>query len=311
MAERNTKKKNTGFAFACWLLIALILLVFFFVKKDTILSNLQNTDFFGRVFGKTPEFVQNHEQKQNLKSGDDAFQIDILPETNSAEPSVIENIRPNAAKENAPANAANRNDMQKPSSAPDTQKSPDRPTGGETKAAEKPKTERETRPAEKPKTDEKSAGKTQTPKSSPQPPATINAPLCFVVIGSDGSVSRQIVTRRLPKSDSPLTDTINSLLAGPSAEEKSRNTMTLIPSGTRLLGASVSNGIATLNFSEAFSFNSVGVQGYLAQLMQIVYTATSFSTVNSVQFIIEGQREDYLGSEGTWIGSPLSRSSFQ
>jgi len=46
-------------------------------------------------------------------------------------------------------------------------------------------------------------------------------------------------------------------------------------------------------------------------LRQIVYTATSFSTVNSVQFIIEGQREDYLGSEGTWIGSPLSRSSFQ
>ncbi|MFC2330410.1 MAG: GerMN domain-containing protein, partial [Treponema sp.] len=105
--------------------------------------------------------------------------------------------------------------------------------------------------------------------------------------------------------------TLNSLLAGPSAEERARNTMTLIPAGTRLLGASVKNGIATLNFNEAFSFNSVGVQGYLAQLMQIVYTATSFSTVNSVQFIIEGQREDYLGSEGTWIGSPLSRSSFQ
>ena len=305
MAERNTKKKNTGFAFACWLLIALILLVFFFVKKDTILSNLQNTDFFGRVFGKTPEFVQNHEQKQNPKSGDDAFQIDILPETNSAEPPVTENIRPSTAKEN---------DAQKPRSAPDTQKSPDRPqteTQSETKAAEKPKTEKETRPAEKPKTNEKNAGKTQAPKNTPQPAATINVPLCFVVIGSDGSVSRQIVTRRLPKSDSPLTDTINSLLAGPSAEEKSRNTMTLIPSGTKLLGASVHNGIATLNFSEAFSFNSVGVQGYLAQLMQIVYTATSFSTVNSVQFIIEGQREDYLGSEGTWIGSPLSRSSFQ
>ena len=97
MAERNTKKKNTGFAFACWLLVALILLVFFFVKKDTILSNLQNTDFFGRVFGKTPEFVQNHEQKQNPKSGGDAFQIDILPEANSTEPSVIENNRSNFA----------------------------------------------------------------------------------------------------------------------------------------------------------------------------------------------------------------------
>ena len=100
MAERNTKKKNTGFAFACWLLVALILLVFFFVKKDTILSNLQNTDFFGRVFGKTPEFVQNHEQKQNPKSGDDAFQIDILPEANSTESSVTENNRSSVTKQN-------------------------------------------------------------------------------------------------------------------------------------------------------------------------------------------------------------------
>ncbi|MBC6720980.1 GerMN domain-containing protein [Treponema sp. Marseille-Q4130] len=294
MAERNTKKKNTGFAFACWLLVALILLVFFFVKKDTILSNLQNTDFFGRVFGKTPEFVQNHEQKQNPKSGGDAFQIDILPEANSTEPSVTENNRSNLAKQNEST-------AQKPASVPDAQKPADRSNAeksGETKAEEKPKT------------DTRNADKTQSPKSVLQPAATINVPLCFVVIGSDGSVSRQIVTRKLPKSDSPLTDTLNSLLAGPSAEEKARNTMTLIPSGTKLLGASVKNGIATLNFSEAFSFNSVGVQGYLAQLMQIVYTATSFSTVNSVQFIIEGQREDYLGSEGTWIGSPLSRSSF-
>ena len=309
MAERNTKKKNTGFAFACWLLVALILLVFFFVKKDIILSNLQNTDFFGRVFGKTPEFVQNHEQKQNPKNGSDAFQIDILPEANSAESSVTENNRSNIAKQNEST-------VQKPTSIPDAQKPTDRAEtekSGETTPAEKPKSEKdkETRTAEKPKADTRNADKTQSPKSTPQPAATINVPLCFVVIGSDGSVSRQIVTRKLPKSDSPLTDTLNSLLAGPSADEKARNTMTLIPSGTKLLGASVKNGIATLNFSEAFSFNSVGVQGYLAQLMQIVYTATSFSTVNSVQFIIEGQREDYLGSEGTWIGSPLSRSSFQ
>nr|WP_257225304.1 GerMN domain-containing protein [Treponema parvum] len=52
------------------------------------------------------------------------------------------------------------------------------------------------------------------------------------------------------------------------------------------------------------------MEGYLGQLMQIVYTATSFSTVDSVQFLIEGQKKDYLGSEGVWIGSPLARSSF-
>ena len=87
--------------------------------------------------------------------------------------------------------------------------------------------------------------------------------------------------------------------------------MSLIPEGTRLLGASVKNGTATLNFNEAFELNqTVGVEGYIAQLMQIVYTATEFSTVRSVQILIEGEKKDYLGSEGQWIGSPLARSSF-
>ena len=44
--------------------------------------------------------------------------------------------------------------------------------------------------------------------------------------------------------------------------------------------------------------------------MQIVYTSTEFSTVDSVQFLIDGNKKDYLGSEGQWIGSPLSRASF-
>ena len=86
--------------------------------------------------------------------------------------------------------------------------------------------------------------------------------------------------------------------------------MSLIPEGTKLLGASVKNGVATLNFNENFEFNTIGVEGYIGQLMQIVYTATEFSTVKSVQFLIEGQHKDYLGSEGQWIGSPLARSSF-
>ena len=75
------------------------------------------------------------------------------------------------------------------------------------------------------------------------------------------------------------------------------------------MSASVKNGIAILNFSEEFQFNQFGAEGSLAQLMQVVYTATNFSTVKKVQFLIEGKKRDYL-TEGVWIGSPLSRSSF-
>ena len=131
--------------------------------------------------------------------------------------------------------------------------------------------------------------------------------LYFVAIDSDGSIIRKPVVKTVPKTDSPLTDAIKNLLAGPDASDKVR---TLIPSGTKLIGASVKNGIATLNFNEAFVFNqNFGNDGYSAQLQQIVYTATEFSTVNSVQFLIEGEKKDFL-VEGLWIGSPLSRANF-
>ena len=151
----------------------------------------------------------------------------------------------------------------------------------------------------------------EEPKKEPVKNALTEIQLCFVNIDGDGSVVRQIVKRQIPKSDSPLTTSINQLLKGPDTTKAAeKNLMSLIPSGTKLLSAKVSGGIAYLNFNEAFEINTYGVEGYIHQLEQIVYTATTFSTVNSVQFLIEGEKRDYLGSEGQWIGSPLSRSSF-
>ena len=294
MAEkknRNSNKKNTGFAFACWLLIALILLVFFFVKRDTIVSNLKNTDFFNRVFGKTPEFVQKHENKvgpENDNNDSSIIQLDTKPPKIAEQPQKMDSKPETDTKQEK---------------EPESQTSDEHPKQEEVKAEEK-KQDKTAAVEYKPDTDKKDEIK-------PVIVPSVNAQLCFVLIDSDGSVSRQIAYRTMPKSDSPLSDTIKALLAGPTVNEKAKNCMTLIPSGTKLLSANVKNGIATLNFSEEFEYNPVGVEGYIGQLMQIVYTATSFSTVNSVQFIVEGQREEYLGSEGEWIGSPLSRSSFR
>ncbi|HAH63477.1 MAG TPA: hypothetical protein DCL73_15430 [Treponema sp.] len=294
MAERknkNSNKRNTGFAFACWLLIALILLVFFFVKRDTIISNLKNTDFFNRVFGKTPEFVQKHEGKTvpEEDNGDSTIiHIDTEPAKTAEQPQTTE--VPTETEQKTAKGA-------EPSQ-------PDKQTGSE-------ETKTEQKKPDKPTASERAPDASKQPEIKPAVVPSVNVQLCFVLIDSDGSVSRQIVSRPLSKSDSPLSDAVKALLSGPTADEKAKNCMTLIPAGTKLLGASVKNGIATLNFSEEFEYNPVGVEGYMGQLMQIVYTATSFSTVNSVQFIIEGQREEYLGSEGEWIGSPLSRSSFR
>jgi spore germination protein GerM len=71
----------------------------------------------------------------------------------------------------------------------------------------------------------------------------------------------------------------------------------------------VRGNTAYLSFSDDFMLNTFGVEGYVAQLRQIVWTVTEFQNVNDVQILIEGRRLDYL-AEGIWIGSPISRSSF-
>jgi len=139
---------------------------------------------------------------------------------------------------------------------------------------------------------------------------TRQASLFFVKIEEDGVISRREVKRNVPSSDSPLTDAINALIAGPSEGEIRSGLVSLIPRGTRVLSITVRGSTAIIDLSDAFNYNHYGVEGYSAQLRQIVYTATSFPTVQDVQFLVEGKQKDYLGGEGVYIGKPLSRNSF-
>ncbi len=274
--KKSSKKNSTLFAAACVLLGLLVILIIFLVKKDQIFTNLKETAFFDRVFGTTPTVIENHEPAEPKKTETIPLKNDeVTIKIEAEEAPEVKYSEPEAEIEaSKPAETA--------------------------KPAESAKTKEEVKESSK-KTEEK----------KPAATATTELQLCFVNIDGDGSVVRQLVKRKVSKSDSPLTTSINLLLKGPDTTlSAERNLMSLIPAGTKLLSAKVSGGVAYLNFNEAFEINTYGVEGYIHQLEQIVYTATAFSTVSSVQFLIEGEKRDYLGSEGVLIASPLSRSSF-
>jgi spore germination protein GerM len=128
----------------------------------------------------------------------------------------------------------------------------------------------------------------------------------FMRVDADGILVRTQERRQIKNSVSPLLDTINVLLAGVAAAEEARGMTTLIPEGTVLINAAMRGSTAVLNFNENFMFNSYGAEGYLAQLRQIVWTATEFSGVNNVQFLIEGQRINFLG-DNIRLDLPISR----
>lgn len=271
MAQKkgSKNKKNTNMlATAVVVLGLLVILIVFLVKKDQIVTNLKETDFFNKVVGSTPEFVEKHEvapekKKETIPLKDGEVTIQIQPEKPAVQPK-----------------------------------------------QETPKAE-ETKPVVKEAAPAKSEEKKEEPKKEEKKVAMTELNICFVVIDSDGSVNRKMIKRSVPKNDSPLGTALGILLQGPDTTKATeRDCMSLIPAGTKLLSARVKDGVAYLNFNEAFEINTYGVEGYIGQLMQVVYTATSFSTVSSVQFLIEGEKHEYLGSEGQWIGSPLSRNSF-
>ena len=85
--------------------------------------------------------------------------------------------------------------------------------------------------------------------------------------------------------------------------------MSLIPPGSEVISIRIEGDTAFINFNEDFQFNTFGVEGYTAQIIEVVFTATDFPNINNVQILIEGRRIDFLG-EGIPIGIPLSRGMF-
>jgi spore germination protein GerM len=134
--------------------------------------------------------------------------------------------------------------------------------------------------------------------------------LYMVDIDASGNINLEKSVRDVPASDSPMLDALKLLLAGPDPAEKKQGFRSLIPPGTRILGASVKNGVATVNLSDDFLFNSNGAEAYYAALKQLVWTCTEFSNVRQVQILINGQKQQFL-AENIPIGNPVGRDSLQ
>ena len=127
----------------------------------------------------------------------------------------------------------------------------------------------------------------------------------LVRMGDDGSISLEAVKRVVNFIASPLTETLKSLIEEPGTDGNYHN---LIPPNTVLNRVWINGGTAFVDLSEDFRFNPIGLEGYRLQVQQIIATATQFSSVKTVQILIDGQQVDFLGGDGFFIGRPLGQT---
>jgi germination protein M len=161
-------------------------------------------------------------------------------------------------------------------------------------------------------------GRPRVPVSAPGNPSAAPAVrpearksrLFFVTVDPAGRLLMKSVIRPIAASDSPLRDTLEALLKGPTAQELNGGMLSMIPTEAKLRAVTVSGETAVVDFNESFRFNTQGIEALNAQLRQVVYAATEFPSVRDVQVLIEGKKVRSLGTEGVRIDTPLSRASF-
>lgn len=106
------------------------------------------------------------------------------------------------------------------------------------------------------------------------------------------------------------TAAMEDLLAGPTPLEARAGVTTVIPAGTRLLGLTVSKGVATVDLSSEFESGG-GSASMFARLAQVACTLDQFPTVKGVSFELDGQPVDVFSGEGIVLDHPVRCRDYQ
>ncbi len=116
----------------------------------------------------------------------------------------------------------------------------------------------------------------------------------------DKYISLVPIEKDIPKSSTPLKDTIKALI-----DFRDESYLNLIPLNTKINKVWIKDNFVHIDFSDEFNYNSYGVAGYNIQVYQVVYTATQFENLKGVYFYINGKPIKYLGGEGFLINNPV------
>lgn len=107
-----------------------------------------------------------------------------------------------------------------------------------------------------------------------------------------------------------ITAALESLLAGPTAEEREWGLATAIPEDTELIDVSLNGGIATVNLTRAFESGG-GSLSMMLRVAQVVSTVTQFDGITTVAFKLDGTLVQSIGGEGVTVSPAVTRADFE
>jgi len=157
-----------------------------------------------------------------------------------------------------------------------------------------------------------SASPSSEPSADPSPTAPVETMIVrayYVLAGEPGVEGLVPTLRVVPKSSGVARAAMNALLEPDAVLARYDQLSSAIPSGAKVLGLSIKNGVATIDLSSEFESGG-GSAAARYRLGQVVYTLTQFPTVRSVLFQVEGRTVTTFGAEGIVLDGPQARDDF-
>ncbi|MFC7614544.1 GerMN domain-containing protein [Actinokineospora soli] len=145
---------------------------------------------------------------------------------------------------------------------------------------------------------------TSAPSPSAEPGAVVAGAVYFL------RGERVVPVRRELAGPGVAASAVRELLAGPSASERAAGMSSSVPDGTALRGVSLAGGTATVDLSGRYD-DGGGTLSMTSRLAQVVFTLTQFSTVERVQFRVDGVPVREFGGEGIVLDRPRTRADFE
>ena len=155
-----------------------------------------------------------------------------------------------------------------------------------------------------------SGGPAATPSPTPSSGETMVVRAYYVLGGVVGVEGLVPTLRDVPRTAGVARAAMAALLDSGPITDAYRHVSSAIPPGTRLLGVSVRDGVATVNLSREFESGG-GSASMSYRLGQVVYTLTQFPTVQSVLFQVEGKPVTAFGGEGVALDRPQTRFDYE
>lgn len=138
-----------------------------------------------------------------------------------------------------------------------------------------------------------------TPVEPPPVKETMDLAVYYLKDGdNDSYLVREIHT--VEKSSAVAEAALNELISG---TPTTAGAYKVLPDNTKILGISIDQGLATVDFSNEVLTANVGSSGEALGINSIVNTLTEFSTIEKVQFTVDGKVEngmDWWGHVGLY-----------